>query len=100
MLTGDNEKTAKSIADLIGIDNVIAGVMPKDKAETIENLKKNNELVMMCGDGINDSVSLVKADIGVSVGSGTDVAMDSSDIVLMNNDLEKIVELIDISKRL
>ena len=99
MLTGDNEKTAKSIADLIGIDNVIAGVMPKDKAETIENLKKNNELVMMCGDGINDSVSLVKADIGVSVGSGTDVAMDSSDIVLMNNDLEKIVELIDISKK-
>ena len=99
MLTGDNEKTAESIADLIGIDNVIAGVMPKDKAETIENLKKNNELVMMCGDGINDSVSLVKADIGVSVGSGTDVAMDSSDIVLMNNDLEKIVELIDISKK-
>ena len=99
MLTGDNEKTAKSIADLIEIDNVIAGVMPKDKAETIENLKKNNELVMMCGDGINDSVSLVKADIGVSVGSGTDVAMDSSDIVLMNNDLEKIVELIDISKK-
>ena len=99
MLTGDNEKTAKSIADLIGIENVIAGVRPKEKAETIENLKKNNELVMMCGDGINDSVSLVKADIGVSVGSGTDVAMDSSDIVLMNNDLEKIVELIDISKK-
>ena len=99
MLTGDNEKTAKSIADLIGIDNVIAGVMPKDKAKTIENLRKNNELVMMCGDGINDSVSLVKADIGVSVGSGTDVAMDSSDVVLMNNDLEKIVELLDISKK-
>ena len=99
MLTGDNEKTAKSIADLIGIDNVIAGVMPKDKAKTIENLRKNNELVMMCGDGINDSVSLVKADIGVSVGSGTDVAMDSSDGVLMNNDLEKIVELLDISKK-
>ena len=97
MLTGDNEKTAKAIANSIGIDNVIAGVMPKDKAKTIENLKKNNELVMMCGDGINDSISLVKADIGVSVGNGTDVAMDSSNVVLMNNNLEKIVDLIEIS---
>lgn len=97
MLTGDNEKTAKAIANSIGIDNVIAGVMPRDKAETIENLKKNNELVMMCGDGINDSISLVKADIGVSVGNGTDVAMDSSNVVLMNNNLEKIVDLIEIS---
>ena len=99
MLTGDNEKTAKSIAKLIGIDNVIAGVMPKDKAKTIENLKKDNGLVMMCGDGINDSVSLVKADIGVSVVSGTDVAMDSSNVVLMNDNLEKIVDLIEISKK-
>ena len=99
MLTGDNEKTAKAIANSIGIDNVIAGVMPKDKAETIENLKKSNQLVMMCGDGINDSVSLVKADIGVSVGSGTDVAMDSSNVVLMNNNLEKIIDLIEISHR-
>ena len=99
MLTGDNEKTAHAIADSIGIDNVIAGVMPKDKAETIENLKKNDGMVMMCGDGINDSVSLVKADIGVSVGSGTDVAMDSSNVVLINDDLERIVELIEISHR-
>ena len=99
MLTGDNEKTAHAIASYIGIDNVIAGVMPKDKAKTIENLKKNDGMVMMCGDGINDSVSLVKADIGVSVGSGTDVAMDSSNVVLMNDNLEKIVELIEISRR-
>lgn len=99
MLTGDNEKTAKAIANSIGIDNVIAGVMPKDKAKTIENLRKKDQLVMMCGDGINDSVSLVKADIGVSVGSGTDVAMDSSNVVLMNNNLEKIVDLIEISKK-
>lgn len=99
MLTGDNEKTAKAIASSIGIKEVIAGVMPKDKAKTVENLKNNNELVMMCGDGINDSVSLVKADIGVSVGSGTDVAMDSSNVVLMNDNLEKIVDLIEISKK-
>ena len=99
MLTGDNEETAKAIANSIGIENVIAEVMPKDKAKTIEKLKKNGETVMMCGDGINDSVSLVKADIGVSVGSGTDIAMDSSNVVLMNDNLEKIVELIEISRK-
>jgi len=99
MITGDNEKTANAIASSIGIKEVIAGVMPKDKAKAVEDLKNNNELVMMCGDGINDSISLVKADIGVSVGSGTDVAMDSSNVVLMNDNLEKIVDLIEISKK-
>ena len=98
MLTGDNERTAKNIADKIGITEVIANVLPKEKAERIKELKQNG-LVMMCGDGINDSVSLVTADIGVSVGSGTDIAMDSSDVVLMQDDLEKIPELMDISKR-
>lgn len=98
MLTGDNEKTAKSIADDIGITNVIANVLPKEKAEKIKELKKNG-LVMMCGDGINDSVSLVTADIGVAVGNGTDIAMDSSDVVLMKDNLEKIPELMNISRR-
>lgn len=98
MLTGDNEKTAKSIADDIGITNVIANVLPKEKAEEIKQLKKNG-LIMMCGDGINDSVSLVTADIGVSVGNGTDIAMDSSDVVLMKDNLEKIPELMNISRR-
>ena len=98
MLTGDNEKTAKAIANQIGIKQVIANVLPKEKAERIKELKENG-LVMMCGDGINDSVSLVTADIGVAVGSGTDIAMDSSDVVLMQDDLEKIPELMKISKR-
>ena len=98
MLTGDNEKTAKAIADKIGIQNVISNVLPKEKAEKIKKLKENG-LVMMCGDGINDSISLVTADIGVAVGGGTDIAMDSSDIVLMNNDLRKINELMYISKK-
>src|SRR5699024_2820582 len=98
MLTGDNEKTAKAIANQIGIKQVIANVLPKEKAEKIKELKQNG-LVMMCGDGINDSVSLVTADIGVAVGSGTDIAMDSSDVVLMQDDLEKIPELMDISRR-
>ena len=98
MLTGDNEKTAKAIANQIGIKQVIANVLPKEKAEKIKELKENG-LVMMCGDGINDSVSLVTADIGVAVGSGTDIAMDSSDVVLIQDDLEKISELMKISKR-
>ena len=98
MLTGDNEKTAKAIGKTIGIENVIAGVVPKQKAEEITKLKENG-LVMMCGDGINDSISLVKADIGVSVGSGTDIAMDSSDVVLMKDNLDKIDDLIQISKK-
>lgn len=98
MLTGDNEKTARTIADKIGITHVISNVLPKEKAEKVKELKQNG-LVMMCGDGINDSVSLVTADIGVAVGGGTDIAMDSSDIVLMNNDLRKINELMYISKK-
>ena len=98
MLTGDNEKTAKAIGKNIGIQTVIAGVVPKQKAEEIIKLKENG-LVMMCGDGINDSISLVKADIGVSVGSGTDIAMDSSDVVLMKDNLDKINDLINISKK-
>ena len=98
MLTGDNEKTAKSIAEKIGIETVIANVKPKEKAEHIKKLKEKG-IVMMCGDGINDSVSLVTADIGVSVSSGTDIAMDSSNVVLMNDNLEKIDDLIYISKR-
>lgn len=97
MLTGDNEKTANIIANKIGIKNVIANVTPKEKAQKIEELK-NRGLVMMCGDGINDSVSLVTADIGVSISSGTDIAIDSANIVLMNNNLEKILDLIEISQ--
>ncbi len=98
MLTGDNENTAKSIAKSIGITDVIANVLPKQKAEKIQELKKDG-LVMMCGDGINDSVSLVTADIGVAVGNGTDIAIDSSDVVLMKGNLDRINDLIDISKR-
>ena len=98
MLTGDNEKTARFMAKDLGIENIIANVKPKEKAEKIEKLKDNG-LVMMCGDGINDSVSLVTADIGVSISTGTDIAMDSSSVILMNDDLDKINDLIYISKK-
>ena len=98
MLTGDNEKTAEIIAKEIGINKVISNVTPKEKSEQIKKLKEKG-LVMMCGDGINDSVSLVTADIGVSVSNGTDIAMDSSQVVLMNDNLEKIDDLIEISRK-
>ncbi len=81
MLTGDNEATAKSIANELGIKKVIANVLPKDKANIVKELKRENNLVMMCGDGINDSPALATADIGVSVNSGTDIAADSSSVI-------------------
>lgn len=73
--------------------------MPSKKANTIKELKKEDKFIMMCGDGINDSPALASSDIGVSVNSGTDIAMDSSDVILTNNDLGSIVKLIDISKK-
>ena len=99
MLTGDNKETASIIAKDIGITKVIANVMPTEKAETVKNLKKENKFVMMCGDGINDSPALTSADIGVSVNTGTDIAMDSSDVILTRSDLESIINLIKISKK-
>lgn len=99
MLTGDNNKTAKSIADTLGIKNVIANVTPNEKSNIIKKLKEEGKIVMMCGDGINDSPALALSDIGVSVNSGTDIARDSSDVILTKNDLTSIVNLINISKK-
>ena len=98
MLTGDNKQTANIIAEKIGMENVISDVLPTEKTKTIKDLIKEGKTVMMCGDGINDSPALASSNIGVSVNSGTDIAMDSSDVILMKNDLNKIVELIEISK--
>ena len=98
MLTGDNCLVAKSVADEIGIDNVFSEVLPKDKTDKIKELKKNNKIVLMCGDGINDSPALATSNIGVSINSGTDIAMDSSDVILMRNNLIDIINLINISK--
>lgn len=97
MLTGDNEVTAKIIADGIGIKRVIANVYPKDKVNVINKLINDKKTVMMVGDGINDAPSLATANIGVSVNSGTDIAANSSDVIIMNDNLEKIVDLITIS---
>ena len=99
MLTGDNKNTAEEIAKEIGIENIIAEVSPKMKANQIKELQRDGSLVMMCGDGINDSPSLVTADVGLSIMTGTDIAVNSSDVVIMNDNLEKIEELLQISKR-
>lgn len=99
MLTGDNEKTAKSIAAELEITNVISNVLPSQKADTVKNLRNEGNIVMMCGDGINDSPALANANIGVSVKSGTDIAMDASDIILTNNNLDSILNLINISEK-
>lgn len=99
MLTGDNQKTAEKIASEIGIAKVISNVLPNEKTQVIKELKQQNKYVMMCGDGINDSPALATANIGVSVTSGTDIAMDSSDVILTKNDLASILNLIHISKK-
>ena len=99
MLTGDNKEIAEKIAKDIGITQVISNVLPSEKTKTIKKLKEENKLVMMCGDGINDSPALATADIGISVNSGTDIAMDSSDVILTKNDLSSIIKLINISKK-
>lgn len=99
MLTGDNTETAEKIAEEIGITKVISNVLPSEKANMIKKLKEENKFVMMCGDGINDSPALASSNIGVSVNSGTDIAMDSSDVILTKNDLKSIVNLINISKK-
>ncbi len=99
MLTGDNSKTSEKIAKEIGITKVISNVLPQDKTNAIKEMKKENRYVLMCGDGINDSPALSIADIGVSVNSGTDIAMDSSDVILTKNDLNGILNLITISKK-
>lgn len=97
MLTGDNELTAHAIAKQVGIDTVISEVLPEDKAQQVENLQKKGKQVGMVGDGINDAPALAQADIGLAIGNGTDVAIESADIVLMNEDLKTVVTAIELS---
>ena len=99
MLTGDNEITAKAIAKDVGIKNVIANVLPEEKANVIADLQKNNDKVIMVGDGINDAPALTKSDIAIAISSGTDIAMECSDIVILNDDITSIVTAINISNK-
>ena len=98
MLTGDNKLTAEYIGKKVGVDHVIAEVLPNDKASVVENLQKQGKCVMMAGDGINDAPALVQANVGVAIGSGSDIALDSSDVVLMKSDLNDVYKAIKLSK--
>ncbi len=98
MLTGDNERTAKAIAKRLGVERIFAEVLPQQKETVIENLQKEGKMVAMVGDGINDAPALAKADIGIAIGSGTDIAKETGGIVLVTEDLRDVVTAIKLSK--
>jgi len=99
MITGDNQSTADSIARELGIDHVVAQVMPDGKVDAIRQLSANGDKVAFVGDGINDAPALAAADVGIAIGTGTDVAIESADVVLMSGDLLGVVNALQLSQR-
>ena len=99
MITGDNGLTARAIAGALGIDRVLADVLPADKVSEISELKSRGHVVAMVGDSVNDAPVLVAADLGIAIGTGTDVAIDSSDVTLMREDLDGVLLAIELSRR-
>lgn len=98
LLTGDNESIAKSVAEKLKMDGYFANVLPHEKQDRLKSFQANGELVAMTGDGVNDAPALAQADVGIAVGSGTDVAAETADIILVNSDPKDVVELISFAK--
>jgi len=98
MITGDNERTAQAIAAQLGIDEVVAGVMPEGKVEALKTLRARYGALAFVGDGINDAPALAEADVGLAIGTGTDIAIEAADVVLMNGDLRAVPNALAISQ--